>query len=325
MTGIIHDEPTGTSPGRFVGIAWVLLHTIFLASVNVLVKFLTLPPEEILFMRCCVQFLVLFPTIQFLAYRHGLRVFIGTGALKPLLIRGVLGSLGSLCLYQAIALLSLGDAVSINFTNVVFAGILGKIFLKESYAKFDFFCSLLSLGGVMLIAKPAFIFGADEQTYGLHELIGIGLILVNACGFAACLIAVRSMGNSNPILNVFYFTWCGVWISGGYMAFMGSFYVPCATELALIVLLSCVGIGSQLAMTKALETERASFVAIIRSLQLVLVFIVQVRVVCLKLIQFLSVYMAFMRLLAAVVAETTNLYNKASEVSVEQHKLRKCI
>ena len=263
---------------RLIGIAWCFFHIFLLATASTLVKFVDVPAEEKLFIRCCLQFTLLLPVVEHQKRRHQLRVFfIPRATLKALFLRGTVGPLGALCLYQALDRIALGDAIAITFTNSVFAGVLGKIFLHEDYTKFDIICTAVSLGGVVLIAKPAFLFGTGGATYGLYELSGIGLALLNAFAVAACLILIRSLGKSSPILNVFYFSWCGVFISGAFMYGLGNFYLPCQTDLLLILLLGLSSVGSQLAVTKALQYERASFVAVIRSLQLVLVFVYQVR------------------------------------------------
>ena len=263
--------------GRFAGVAWCLLHALFLAIFSTIVKFVRLPPDEKLLVRCCVQFFFLFPYMQLIRTRDRVEVFVGTGATKVLLLRAVVGPLSSLLAYQALERISLGDAVSISFTNVVFAGIFGRVFLGESYARFDMFFSAVALAGVVLIAKPDFIFGAGVNTYGLYELAGVGLAILSAAGLATSLILIRSMGRCRPILNVFYFTWGGCLLSGAWMAATGSYEPPCVGDFLLISCTGVLGLASQLALTKALQTERASFVAVMRSLQLVLVFILQVK------------------------------------------------
>lgn len=264
--------------GSYVGLFWCIFHVFLLACASTLVKFIQVPAETKLFIRSCIQFFILLPPVQYMATKKSLDLFGGSGksSLYPLLCRGLLGPVGSLCLYQALDRIPLGDTVSLTFASTIFAGILGRIFLKEAYVLLDFAFSLLSLSGVVLIAKPAFLFGDNEQNYGLYELGGVGLALLNALLVAACLVLIRHLGKTKPILNVFYFSWMGSLIGGTFVFALGNFYIPCIWDLLQTFCIGLIGMSSQLAVTKALQTERATTVAIIRSLQLIIVFVFQI-------------------------------------------------
>ena len=276
MTSDTSEEPKReVKTGAYTGLAWCLLHVCLLATASTLVKFSQVPAEFKLFIRSCVQFFCLLPIITRESIKNGLDV-LDREKIKVLLIRGTLGPLGSIALYNALDRIALGDAVSITFTNAVFAGIFGKLFLNEKYTLLDFFFASVSFIGVVLISKPSFIFGKDEKNYEGYELVGVGLALLNAITISLVMIAIRSLGKVNPVLNVFYFSFCGSLIGGIWAFLMNQFYVPCMSELICVFTIGLVALGSQIAITKALQTEKASTVAIFRSMQLILVFIIQV-------------------------------------------------
>eukprot|EP00842_Homolaphlyctis_polyrhiza_P002252 jgi/Hompol1/3027/HPOL_002368-RA len=68
---------------------------------------------------------------------------------KLLMIRGMLGFL-----------ISVADATVLGFVAPVFTGLLGIYFLNEPYGIIDAISALVSLSGVLLIARPAIIFGS---------------------------------------------------------------------------------------------------------------------------------------------------------------------
>lgn len=269
------DQKREANRSPYKGLAWCLLHVCLLATASTLVKFSQVPAEFKLFIRSCVQFFFLLPIITRECVKSGLNIF-DPKIVKVLLIRGILGPLGSIALYNALDRISLGDAVSITFTNAVFAGIFGKLFLNEKYTLLDFFFAIISFTGVVLISKPSFIFGSDEKNYEGYELVGVGLALINAIAISLVMIAIRSLGKVNPVLNVFYFSFFGSIIGGIWAFLMDQFYIPCTTELVCVFAIGVVALGSQVAITKALQTEKASTVAIFRSMQLILVFVIQV-------------------------------------------------
>ena len=262
---------------KFVGFFWCLLHIFFLATASTLVKYIdSVPAEEKLFIRCITQFIFLLPSITYISHKENFKVFGTTKLFIFLFCRGLFGSVGALFLYQALDIISLGDAVSVTFCSSIFAGIFSHIFLKEPYTKFDICFTVVSLSGVVLIAKPAFIFGYNATNYGWKEVGGVGLALLNAILVGASLTLIRRMSKTNPILSVFYYTWIGIIISAIGLFSFGYQMMPCKTDLLLCFCIGLLGMFSQLSVTKALQTEKSTTIAIFRSFQLVLVFIYQV-------------------------------------------------
>ncbi|EPQ30001.1 uncharacterized protein PFL1_02674 [Pseudozyma flocculosa PF-1] len=93
--------------------------------------------------------------------------FLGPAGVRGLLaLRGFSGFFGLFGLYYSLQYLSLADATVITFLAPLATGFLGYLVLGERFTLREFLGGIASLGGVVLIARPAFIFGrkvADED------------------------------------------------------------------------------------------------------------------------------------------------------------------
>ncbi|MEQ2175932.1 hypothetical protein GOODEAATRI_022772, partial [Goodea atripinnis] len=96
-----------------------------------------------------------------------------TGFLGPrdkriyLVLRGFLGSNAMILLYYAVQQMPLADATVIMFSNPVFTSILAWIFLKEKCTIWDCLFTVFTFTGVILIARPPFLFG--EHLSGIED------------------------------------------------------------------------------------------------------------------------------------------------------------
>ncbi len=62
-------------------------------------------------------------------------------------------------MYYSLQFLSLADATVITFLGPLATGLLGYLVLREPFTLRETIGGIVSLGGVILIARPAFIFG----------------------------------------------------------------------------------------------------------------------------------------------------------------------
>ena len=119
-----------------------------------------------------------------------------------LIMRGVLGFGGLSCFYFALTVLPLADATVLFYTNPVLTALLAALFLGESMSLAAIAGALTSLAGVVLIAKPDFLFGAS----GGLNLIYVGVALLGALFAAGAYTIVRKLrGSEHPLVIVFYF------------------------------------------------------------------------------------------------------------------------
>lgn len=83
----------------------------------------------------------------------------------PVMGRALLGASSITCSYCALKLIPLGDATTIRFSLPIWTLIISYLVLNESCNMFKIFAVVISVSGVVLIAKP------DECTYIFNELL----------------------------------------------------------------------------------------------------------------------------------------------------------
>ncbi|KAI7912042.1 hypothetical protein M9X92_010235 [Pyricularia oryzae] len=81
-----------------------------------------------------------------------------------LLLRGASGFSGLLGLYYSLSYLPLSDATFISFIIPAITAIVCFVFLKEPMSKHETFAGVLAFTGVLLIARPTFLFGGSHAS-----------------------------------------------------------------------------------------------------------------------------------------------------------------
>lgn len=88
-----------------------------------------------------------------------------------LCVRGIAGTLALCCQFYAFQHMPLADATVIVFSSPIFTGVLAHFLLGEGWGLFDALATLLCFTGVVLIARPTFLFARPlEQTSDQTDL-----------------------------------------------------------------------------------------------------------------------------------------------------------
>ena len=185
---------------------------------------------------------------------------------RLLLLRGVLGTSSLLCFYYSLVHLPFAEAVVIQYIAPVLTAALAAVLLSERPTGRLAAALACSLGGVVLIARPAVLFG--DAAADLDSL-AVSLALVGSLSTALVFVLVRRLGDrEDPLTVVFYFPLCAV---------------PIVTPLAIPVwvwptplewlILAGVGVATQVAqvhMTRGLQLEPAGRASAVGYLQVVM-------------------------------------------------------
>ena len=155
------------------GLLLLACSMLFFSTMNLFFKLLTsLPPEEsqpitaleIIFIRMSITWV---GCIAFMLATGVENPILGPKGVRALLaLRGFSGFFGLFGIYYSLQYLSLSDATVITFLGPLATGYLGYLALGEKFTWKEVASGFVSLGGVVLIARPAFIFGrklADED------------------------------------------------------------------------------------------------------------------------------------------------------------------
>ncbi|XP_028822271.1 solute carrier family 35 member G1 [Denticeps clupeoides] len=260
-----------------LGLLYGLLASVFFSLVALLVKRIQgVHAVEISAMRCFFQMLFVVP----------LMIYYNTGFLGPpgmrvyLFLRGFLGSNAMILLFYAVQQMPLADATVIMFSNPVFTALLAWIFLKERCTIWDLVFTAFTLTGVILIARPPFLFGARvagiEGEYTNH-IKGTAAAFAGAVGAACTMVVLRKMGkNVHYYLSVWYYAVIGLVECLVALFFLGEWTMPrCGWDRWTLMAIALLGIAGQTFLTKALQIEKAGPVALMRTMDVVLAFIFQ--------------------------------------------------
>lgn len=268
------DKPK-RCPG--LGLFYAFLSTVFFSIIALLVKTIEgLHAIEISAIRCFFQMLFVAPLL----------IYHKTGFLGPrdkriyLVLRGFIGSNAMIMLFYAVQQMPLADATVIMFSNPVFTSLLAWIFLKERCTIWDCVFTVFTLTGVILIARPPFLFGKHlggiEGNYTNH-IKGTVAAFAGAIGAAFTFVVLRKIGKSvHYYLSVWYYAVIGLMECIITVSVLGEWKIPsCGRDRWLLMLIAVLGIAGQSFLTKALQIEKAGPVALMRTVDVVLAFIFQ--------------------------------------------------
>lgn len=260
-----------------LGLFYAFLSTVFFSIIALLVKTIEgLHAIEISAIRCFFQMLFVAPLL----------IYHKTGFLGPrdkriyLVLRGFIGSNAMILLFYAVQQMPLADATVIMFSNPVFTSVLAWIFLKERCTIWDCVFTLFTLTGVILIARPPFIFGKHlsgiESNYSNH-IKGAVAAFAGAIGAACTMVVLRKIGKSvHYYLSVWYYAVIGLIECIITVSILGEWKIPsCGRDRWMLMLIAVLGIAGQSFLTKALQIEKAGPVALMRTVDVLLAFVFQ--------------------------------------------------
>ncbi|GEQ68429.1 hypothetical protein JCM33374_g2097 [Metschnikowia sp. JCM 33374] len=228
-------------------------------------------PVQILFARmsityvCCVLYMLITKSVADAPF--------GPKDKRVLLVlRGILGFMGVFGLYYSLQYLSLSDAVTITFLIPMVTAFFAWVVLGERYSVLEAVCSLCSLGGILLVAKPDFLFGsraasetpgndsAESSDSGLR-ILGTMVGLLGVCGAAAVYVLLRKIGKAaHPLISVSYFA-----LISCVICFFATIFVPSLTfkvpinfrQWFLFTLIGLSGFFMQFCLAAGLQLEKA--------------------------------------------------------------------
>ena len=237
------------------GIVMMILASICFALMAVMVKFLSdFPLMEIIFFRSVPSVLII-PLIL----KNKKISFWGNN--KPLLLlRGLISFIVIIAYFYTITVMNLTDALSIKQLSPLFIILLASIFLREKVSFKQAAIFILALLGVLLIIKPGFSLNIYPAIIGL-----IGAIFT-----AVAHIAVRRLRLfDHPLVIVNYLGYTIGLLSFVVLLWQGNFCVPDVLSLFVLLLMGLVGLGAQLALTKAYQMAAPKLVSLYLYLQII--------------------------------------------------------
>ncbi|RVD81276.1 uncharacterized protein DFL_009145 [Arthrobotrys flagrans] len=278
------------------GILLMLAAQVFASTMSVITRLLETGFDtefhalQILFTRQVIS------VVLCSAYMHYTQVPhfpLGPKGVRWLLVaRGVGGFFGVFGLYYSLTYLDVSDATVITFLAPSVAGFACYIILKEPFTKTEMLGGLVSLLGVVLIARPTVLFSGgsgDPQDQGstgsggtepsptqegirldvgeatpAQRFTAVMVALLGVLGAASAYTTIRWIGKrAHPLISVNYFSaWCVIVSFLSLLVLPGIGFKAPRTFLQWILLLGIgvCGFCMQFLLTAAIQRERAGLV-----------------------------------------------------------------
>lgn len=242
------------------GLRMMALGALFFSIMAALVKLAgqTLPTMEVVLARSLVTGGVSYAVLA----RRGVSL---RGREPGLLVaRGVLGFFALSCFYFAVIRLPLADATVIQYTNPIFTALIAAVTLKEMLRRSEIALTVASLGGVLLVARPSFLFGGEGA--GLDPL-GVTAALFGAVFSASAYVLVRRLRQEEPMVVVFWFGLMSILMSLPFLAH-GSTRLPVGWEWLILLGVGLSTHFGQVFLTRGLQLESAGRATAVGYLQI---------------------------------------------------------
>lgn len=248
-----HAGPARDAGAGLFGVSaglWYMIGSAFFFSVmNLAVKLAgqRLPSQEVVLVRGSLNAVFSYALIR----RAGVRPW----GKRPgvLAMRGLLG-FGSLsCLYFAVVRIPLADATVLQYTNLVWTVLLAVWLLGERMRPVEGVLAAAILSGVVLIARPSFLFGEAAPRL---DLLAVAAALACAVFSAGAFVTVRKLGRTeDPLVIVFYFAL--VTVPASIPLALPNLMRPTGREWLLMLGVGVAAQAGQLCLTHGLQREPA--------------------------------------------------------------------
>ncbi|TNF37610.1 MAG: DMT family transporter [Deltaproteobacteria bacterium] len=186
-----------------------------------------------------------------------------------LLVRGLLGFAALSFYFYAISELPLADATVLQYTNPVWTAFLAGLLLRERVTPRVVGASVVALVGVALVARPAFLFGADG---GSLPLVPVLAGLAGALSSAGAYVAVRSLRTTDhALVVVLYFPLVAT--PASVPAMIPDAVWPLPVDLLLLVAIGVLVQIAQVFMTRGIHLEPAGRATAVSYVQVVFAYL----------------------------------------------------
>jgi drug/metabolite transporter (DMT)-like permease len=183
--------------------------------------------------------------------------------LHLLLARGVLGTISVACSFSAFVLLPLGDAVTIAQLRPPIAAVIARLLLNEPLGIQAAVGCIVSLFGVVILARPPFLFEAHE-VWTKFRAMGMGFGMTFTFTSALVSYIIRRIGKQESTLTIalwFHSTTSVLCVGPVLLGFPQKATVPKPYDLLLLFGISGCTFFAQLLMTRALQVTPVARVA----------------------------------------------------------------
>lgn len=262
----------------YLGILFGLTASLLFSVMSACVKLTSYNFMLVVAIRSAIQIGLLHPPMiyQKLDFKSSFR--------RPLvyyvLVRAIAETTSACCQFYAYQNMNIGDAAAIVYSSPFITGILAAIFLKERITIFNLLATFVSFGGVILVSRPPFIFGSKDGDAGVTRFAVAGVAFCGTLCNSIGILCVRKIGNDiNGYSLLYYFSVVSCVVPLTINGITGSFPMPpCGGRRWLLVAVGLLGFLGQLSFVKAIQLEEAMLVAVIRTVDVLFGYILEITI-----------------------------------------------
>ena len=240
-------EPPARAPRLSIGIRYMIAGAFFFSVMSLFVKLAgrRLPSQEIVFARSLIM-----TVICLVALRRRAIPPLGTRR-RLLLLRSGFGFAALSCFYYALVHLPLADATVIQYTNPVFTALLAVFLLRERLRPVELAGLALSLLGVLIVARPSFLFGTAARLPLVPVLVALGGAVCSGTAY----VLVRKLESEHYLVVILYFSMLSV--LGSFPFLLHQAVLPRGWEWLVLLGVGLSTQAGQVFLTRGLHRERA--------------------------------------------------------------------
>ncbi|KAI0641731.1 drug/metabolite transporter [Trametes meyenii] len=258
------------------GLLLIALSQAFTSLMGVFVKMLSttenpVPPVELIWVRMVLTWVV---CASYMTLVNVPNPILGPREIRLLLIvRGLAGFVGLFGTYYTLQYLSLSDTTVLSFLTPMCTAVTSALLLKEDLTVQQSMASVFSFVGVILIARPDFLFGQslddarrDGAARGEHvitsgqRLDAVGVALLGVVGLTTAYTTIRAIGKrAHPMHNLAAFALVCI-VTGPIIMLVSRtpvLIIKDTLTVMLVLAVSLCGFSAQITMTTGLQRETA--------------------------------------------------------------------
>jgi len=187
---------------KFSGYFYVAIAAIIWGSNGVIVNHVPFDAQIVAFFRVLFASLILLPIVFLNRKTEVTSVARSWGSWKIMLGLGSLLALGWTLLFHSMKLISIANAVFLNYTAPLFAALFIPVFLKERLEQYTLIALAISIGGVFLISFQRGLHIGSEQSQ-----MGTAFGLLAGLAYAGFIILSKKALSSFSNLVVAFFSY----------------------------------------------------------------------------------------------------------------------
>ncbi|EAR95798.1 integral membrane protein DUF6 containing protein (macronuclear) [Tetrahymena thermophila SB210] len=198
---------------------------------------------------------------------------------KLLTLRGLLGGLNMTFVFTCFTLMTISDGSILVNTSPIWTNFLAAIFLGEQLSKKAFGFCMLSFFGIILVCRPAFLFGQSTSSQDQNQFLGTIYGLAGSLFVSLVAIVIRKLSkyNCKGAMHMQYHYFISIIFTSVILLTDSERPFIITFKFCYIMLiLSFSGFVAQLLQSKALSLEKASIISPMKYLQVLLSFMIDI-------------------------------------------------